>query len=151
MNGYFKRSPRIIIGLCSAALVVLYVSVFQPNEAKELPVPPELTLEQVLDPNGYMKDTEQYFISEDKGYFDLALEERLQTKSISQFASTGYKNMATIPKVELFAKLDREIVSLYYLGAHWWDFMMSDSCAAVLKDTYGQLYITAVMNEFCSK
>ena len=150
MGRYFRRFPRFVIGLCSAAICVFVIFLLQPNKAEEVSVPRDLTLEQVLDPNGYMKETEQFFISEDKGYFDLDLEERLQTKSISQFVSTGYKTMMTIPKSELFAKLDREIVSLYYLDASWWNFMMRDSCAAVLKDESGQLYIVAVNPSVCT-
>jgi hypothetical protein len=132
----------ILLLLC----IVAYFS-FKSNIPYAIDVPAGLTVEKILDPFSDAKNEKLYYISDDKGLFNTEFEInlKLNTKNISQFNSTGYKNMTTITKGDLLAKLSKQIISVYYHKQEWWAFdSMGDTCMAILKDNTEQYYTALI-------
>ncbi len=140
-----KKIVIILVTLLLLCLAVYYS--FRPNVPYAVNVPTGLTVEKILDPFSDIKNGELYYISDDKGLFNTEFENKLKlnTKNISQFNSTGYKNMTTITKEDLLAKMSKQIISVYYHKQEWWAFdSMGDSCMAILKDNTEQYYTALI-------
>lgn len=129
-----------ILSLC----IVFYFSL-RSNTPYEVSTPTGLTVEKILDPFSNIKNEDLYYISDDKGYFNAKIENNLNTKSISQFYSTGYKKVTTIKKGDLIAGLSKKIISVYYHDSEWYSFDSGDTCVAILQDNNnGQNYIAGI-------
>jgi hypothetical protein len=133
--------------ITASVLFVLPAAIYfslKPNIPYSISVPDGLTVEQILDPFSNTKSEELYYLSNDKGYFNLKIENELNTKSISMFNSTGYKDMTTIKKSDLLSHLSKKIITVYYHKSEWYSFDGGDSCVAILQDNSGQNYIVGI-------
>ena len=138
------KKQYIIVLAMSVACLALFV-LLTPNKPFEIVTPENLTVEKIIDPFQNIKDNDLYYISEDKGYFNLEIENKLNTKSISAGNSSSYKNVTTMAKAQLLQALSGKIETVYYQASDWWSIDdRSDSYAAIFKGKNGENYITGV-------
>ena len=140
-----KKIMYILIIIATICIGIFFL--FKENTPYAINIPPDITVEKILDPNSNIKNEKLYYIFDDKGLFNTEFKNKLKlnTKNISQFNSTGYKNMTTITKEALLAKMSNQIIATYYHKQEWWAFDgYGDSCMAILKDNNEQYYTALI-------
>ena len=141
---------KLLIALIIIAVILITAShyAFKPNQSLPIAIPAGLDTISIFETGG--KLTSKLYVVDYKGYSDSDLENRLNTKVISQFRSSSDINHDTKTIIvnsnqDILDNFDREIYQLYFRKQNRYALIGDDdSCLAILKDKQGALYITSV-------